>query len=208
MGCPTGREKHRAQGWGCSCSCPTHAGFWGDSVQLCCGGGRRGVCILGWMLCWEEQWQKLSETVIKKPKTHLLILCTCWKSIFISTLSSGRNLFQLAQFHCKLKKNRLDAYKTVKLYTRFVRFLIQHMIFKLMTSYDRSILHLVILTFCLHFDLLFITNHSNETAPPISTIDWINLQLRLFKVLIEKSKFAVKSQFLIGGKQRGTRRTA
>lgn len=116
--------------------------------------------------------EKLPETVIKKKPqtTPLLILCTCWKSLFISTLRSGRNLFQLAQFHCKLKKNRLDAYKTLS-YIPFVRFLIQHMIFMLMISYDRLIVHLDILTFCLHFGLLFITDNSNQIAPPISASD-------------------------------------
>lgn len=46
---------------------------------------------------------------LKTQTTPLLILCTHWKSLFISTLSWGRNFFQLVQFHCKLIKNRLDA---------------------------------------------------------------------------------------------------
>lgn len=46
------------------------------------------------------------------------------KSIHVNT--SGRNLFQLAQFHPKLLQSRLDAYKT-ELHTTFCEVLIQRL---------------------------------------------------------------------------------
>lgn len=131
-----------------SCPCPTHPEFCGDSLQMCLWGRQEGSMDFGVNAVLGGTMEKLPETVIKKtPKQLLCSYCAhAGKGLFISTLRSGRNLFQLAQFHCKLKKNRLDAYKTLS-YIPFVRFLIQHMIFMLMISYDRLIVHLDILTF-------------------------------------------------------------